>query len=207
MLIRNANDLVYYEEYCLIDKYDNITIAHFISYNDNIGKFIKNDGEYFTIILANNEIYDDACILEWQLRDVYCVFTTDDYLNETAKYSYSNTLCVENKVHGLLNHTFTKVVQIDESIVFSNTTTTVVLAHIQECCENVWIESVNGDLSDLVNTPILKAEEKEGVSLCNTYTWYFYTIATIKGYVDIRFCADADTMYSTNASLTWESVK
>ena len=73
------------------------------------------------------------------------------------------------------------------------------LYHEQDCCENVYIESIVGDLSDLENTPILQADVGEweyggdqGV---------FYKIATIKGYVDIRFYQESGSYYSIAVSL------
>lgn len=71
--------------------------------------------------------------------------------------------------------------------------------HQQDCCESVEIEDITGDLSDLLNSPIIKAEERtseedpeEWVSV--TYT--FYSIATIKGYVDIRWYGKSNGYYS-----------
>ena len=84
------------------------------------------------------------------------------------------------------------------------------LEHIQDCCEDVFIESVSGDLDDLLNTPILLSEEttssydqeppddhKGDLS----YTWTFYKLATIKGYIDIRFYGSSNGYYSETVSM------
>lgn len=69
----------------------------------------------------------------------------------------------------------------------------------------VWIESIVGDLDDLLFEPILMAEEatnsEESNDLNPEYTWTFYKLATRKGYVDIRFAGRSNGYYSEKASL------
>ena len=78
------------------------------------------------------------------------------------------------------------------------------MEHIQDCCEHVYIESIVGDLQDLVGVRINLAEEvsNEDYEKQNTNeyeescTWTFYKFGTIKGYVDIRWFGSSNGYYS-----------
>lgn len=76
-----------------------------------------------------------------------------------------------------------------------------VLTHLQDCCEWVYIESVDGDLEDLVGAPLLMAEEAIDTNESNygsdaSMTYTFYKLATSKGYVTIRFYGSSNGYYS-----------
>jgi hypothetical protein len=80
--------------------------------------------------------------------------------------------------------------------------------HYQDCCETVYVESVVGDVQDLVGEPILVAEEvtsnenPQGFEseYQESFTWTFYKLATRKGYVDIRWYGESNGYYSESVS-------
>jgi len=74
--------------------------------------------------------------------------------------------------------------------------------HDQDCCESVYVDDINGDIQDLLFSPILLASERtskdsfdETKENNDSFTWTFYTLATIKGYVDIRWIGTSNFFY------------
>jgi len=105
----------------------------------------------------------------------------------------------------LIGLTFDRVTQGDDAIEFyQGSSKRFSLHHEQDCCENVYVEDVVGDLDDLVGTPILLAEEAYENGDGNEWgssTWSFYKLATVKGHVTIRFYGSSNGYYGETANL------
>lgn len=87
----------------------------------------------------------------------------------------------------------------DDEIIFTeNTGRKWKMHHCHSCCESVTIESIVGDLQDLVDSEIVVAEEvtETGEKEYDSFTWTFYKFATRKGYVDIRRYGTSNGYYS-----------
>jgi hypothetical protein len=73
--------------------------------------------------------------------------------------------------------------------------------HERDCCEQVFLDDVIGDIDDLLNNPILIAEvstnrDNPKNEYDESCTWTFYKIATINGYVDLRWYGTSNGYYS-----------
>lgn len=133
------------------------------------------------------------------------------------------------EIKELLGKTLTKVEvneSKDEILLTTNEGEMYKFYHEQDCCEGVSIDDIEGDLNDLIESPILIAEEvdsepftkefeakftevdklgykrdKDGNSEPESCTWTFYKLATIKGYVTIRWYGESNGYYSESVSL------
>jgi len=116
----------------------------------------------------------------------------------------------------LIGKTFKQVTLSDdrEYIIFETTEGEVYkMFHSQSCCEHVYIESITGDLQDLVDSPILRAEEAfsgenplvyyvDNYEIeSESFTWTFYKLATVKGWVDIRWYGSSNGYYGETAQI------
>lgn len=114
----------------------------------------------------------------------------------------------------MIGQTFSHIVGAEENsdmIVFYTVDFRMEFFHEQDCCENVRILEIHGDISDLLNSPILVAEERvnpiesddwpaannDWIESC---TATFYEFATIKGSVTIRWLGESNGYYSESVS-------
>jgi hypothetical protein len=86
------------------------------------------------------------------------------------------------------------------------------LSHNQGCCESVYIESIEGDLKDLIGSPLTMAEvvsnedgdgrpKPDSSFGSDEQLWTFYKFATVKGYVTIRFYGTSNGYYSMGVDI------
>lgn len=109
----------------------------------------------------------------------------------------------------LLGKIITSVEETYDTIVFTtNSGQKYSLHHSQDCCEHVSVEDVNGDWEDIIGNPITLAEEstsydfnEEQAKSSESCTWTFYKLATVKGYVDIRWFGESNGYYSEEVEL------
>ena len=103
----------------------------------------------------------------------------------------------------LLNKYIIKIDKLDDEIYFYLTNgAEYKMYHENDCCEQVYIEDIDGDLNDLLHSRILQADESTKVGTgSESETWTFYKLATIKGYVTIRWYGSSNGYYSESASI------
>ena len=95
----------------------------------------------------------------------------------------------------------------DEALIFTdNYNNRYIFYHEQDCCESVLIEDITGELENLLNSPILVAEERIDEDLTSessdeyTSVWTFYEFATNKGSVTVRWYGSSNGYYSEDVN-------
>lgn len=136
---------------------------------------------------------------------------------------------MEANINELVGKVLTKIENENDEIIFHCESGEIYkLWHESDCCESVTIDDINGDLEDLVGSPITLADEvsnkefedawaskftvsdgfgsvkkdSEGNYEPDSHTWTFYKFATVKGYVDIRWFGESNGYYSESVSFS-----
>jgi hypothetical protein len=108
-------------------------------------------------------------------------------------------------ISDMVGQTFTEayITKDYSEVYFKNDTVTYMMYHEQDCCESVSVEDIVGTLDMLIDTPIVKAYSSgdSGYSDIGTCTYTFYHIATIKGYVTIRWYGESNGYYSEEVDI------
>ena len=115
-----------------------------------------------------------------------------------SDFDYFNNVAFED----LKGRTIKAIERSDDELKFAmDNGDLFVMHHHQDCCEYVYIEDICGDLEDLIDTPILVAEERTE-SIAETEDdygeisgWTFYELRTIKGSVTIRWLGSSNGYY------------
>ena len=79
--------------------------------------------------------------------------------------------------------------------------------HEDDCCEIVTIESMDGDLKELIGERVISIDERTNRDdppadhdTGETFTWTFYTINTVKDAITIRWFGTSNGHYSEEVS-------
>ena len=120
-----------------------------------------------------------------------------DYMTESGS---GLARLVGARVLGVKHDDFTVILRTDRGWFY--------LYHEQDCCEDVRVEDITGDLRDLIGEVVTVAEERcnannEGQKpndWSESWTWTFYTIQTMHSDVTIRWVGESNGYYSEHVS-------
>jgi len=108
---------------------------------------------------------------------------------------------------------FDSIIVDGNTIIFKNDFKTVEFHHEKDCCEDVYLESVDGDISLLENKVILAAEKVTNKSPApdgrESYygEWTFYKFRTVSDSVTVRWFGESNGYYSTEVTLKETIIK
>ncbi len=90
---------------------------------------------------------------------------------------------------------------------------TFVFWHSPDCCETVEVVQIDGDVADLLHSPLLMCEDVSSEAPTTpreeyeeSFTWTFYKFATVRGYVTVRWYGSSNGYYSETVHVRCEDV-
>lgn len=82
--------------------------------------------------------------------------------------------------------------------------------HSQDCCEDVYLEEIIGDIDDLIGHTVVMAEETSNrdevvgssSDQSDSFTWTYYRMATERGLVVLRFFGSSNGYYGESVDVS-----
>ena len=214
------------QRYCNIDEMPASSLAE-INSDLIIEQSTGIEDAYHNYIYEGDVVYvtseDEYAKIAWDDKTAKFTINFEDVCADFDNYRGSE-LEVHGNIHQFLynykiNEDMKKEVTLDklvgktincinglhkgsEEIIFGCTDGTAYkMYHPQDCCEQVDLDDFYGDIQDIMNSPILKAEVRTNndnpkESCDESYTWTFYTFVTAKGTVDLRWYGTSNGYYS-----------
>ena len=139
--------------------------------------------------LYKSDWYEHGAKIFKRYTDVHI----SDLLGEVVVGYYVTKISDEDKGESL-------ILETDDGFIYE-------FFHEQDCCEEVYLDDINGDLDDLVGNPILITEERTNRldppkdDNEESYLWTFYLLATIKGSVLMRWYGSSNGYYSESITI------
>lgn len=131
-------------------------------------------------------------------------------LRRSNKTPYGFSCINDPNINELVSLIFKNIYIIHPDIlVFQNDEVTFIFYHEFQCCEDVQINDVCGDLKDLIGKPILLAEKRtEDIEEEYALTKYtFYEFANINGNITVRWHGTSNGSYSVEVDLLRVNLK
>ena len=114
----------------------------------------------------------------------------------------------EVEITDMLGKTFTKIeggIQDDTLKFYTDDGYVYTMYHDQDCCENVYVEDISGDLQDLIGDEIVEAscvsQDNPHASESGTWTFYKLNSGSWRGGVCIRWNGESNGYYSESVSI------
>ena len=111
------------------------------------------------------------------------------------------------QIEKLIGLTLKEIKVSDDEITFiTECGRTFLMYHEQECCEDVSIDDICGNLDALIGAPIMVAEESTNSDNSKSpyyeesHTWTFYRIGNILEFVVIRWYGESNGYYSESVN-------
>ena len=117
------------------------------------------------------------------------------------------------KIGDMVGLTVENIVVDDEMTFIFTNGIKVKFYHSQSCCESVYIESIVGDINDLIGNTLVVAEEvsnydgnandinETDVDWGDVEQWTFYKFDSNKGGITVRWYGTSNGYYSTDVSM------
>lgn len=162
-------------------------------HNDNIRSVYRD-------WLEQRGEHNKAKMLQFLMEKKWgAIATLRSEIQSAIDMAWFNAVDTESQFSDLEGRVLKSIIRVGDEIHFeTDNGEEFKLRHEQDCCERVYLSQIDGDFKDLIGYPLVKAEKssyrqsvEDGIE-----GWTFYQMATVKGYVDMRWQGSSNGYYS-----------